>query len=244
MGRCPGSIPAHAGEPRRSRQGSPPLRVYPRACGGTHTGQPLPCKCAGLSPRMRGNRSSMPQSSTWIGSIPAHAGEPKCGSCYDGIGRVYPRACGGTGVVISPRFQARGLSPRMRGNHALRTVDGRFHGSIPAHAGEPPASFSQAARPRVYPRACGGTPRIHASVGRRKGLSPRMRGNRPSAFPASSRAGSIPAHAGEPIQVAQGCIAGRVYPRACGGTVFTLGVARSVEGLSPRMRGNLYVLTR
>ena len=50
------SIPARAGEPCLSRGRSAPRRVYPRACGGTSPGRPLPQSPAGLSPRVRGNR--------------------------------------------------------------------------------------------------------------------------------------------------------------------------------------------
>ena len=54
----PGSIPAHAGEPKASAQ----ARVYPRACGGT---------------TFRSDRSCID------GSIPAHAGEPISASYRD-----------------------------------------------------------------------------------------------------------------------------------------------------------------
>ena len=79
-------------------------RVYPRVCGGT-------CHRPGLSPRVRGNRSvvpdmgsipacageppttpirrSIPACAGEPGSIPACAGEPRCRE-------VYPRVCGGT----------------------------------------------------------------------------------------------------------------------------------------------------
>ena len=51
--------------------------------------------------------------------------------------------------------------------------------------------------------------------------------------------GSIPAYAGEPHTAAGLPRPGVVYPRVCGGTTCGLRPGDSVEGLSPRMRGNL-----
>ena len=72
----------------------------------------------------------------------------------------------------------------------------------------------------------------------RRGLSPRMRGNRRQHLDHVQGHGSIPAHAGEPSPSARGRPQGRVYPRACGGTTWPLYLTPVLEGLSPRMRGN------
>ena len=66
-----------------------------------------------------------------------------------------------------------------------------------------------------------------------------MRGNRVRATCTDTSAGSIPAHAGEPTGQAPAKGAAWVYPRACGGTTPHLRAAVCVQGLSPRMRGNL-----
>ena len=71
-----GSIPARAGEPIPAAAVSYSTTVYPRACGGTGRHIQRQVLGAGLSPRVRGNRSSLP--------IAAAAKS------------VYPRACGGT----------------------------------------------------------------------------------------------------------------------------------------------------
>ena len=90
------------------------------------------------------------------------------------------------------------------------------------------------------------------------GLSPRVRGNQPplslhlainGSIPAcagklhangawSLPSGSIPACAGEPYPLADGLPAFRVYPRVCGGTARVLRHGGTVQGLSPRVRGN------
>ena len=70
----------------------------------------------------------------------------------------------------------------------------------------------------VYPRACGGTESGHIEKSVGPGLSPRVRGN-PDAFALASRLGSIPARAGEPPSRIPRYQSGKVYPRACGGTL-------------------------
>ena len=241
-GRC-GPIPAHAGEP--CRPGTRPRRTgaYPRACGGTDVLFPEEDVEPGLSPRMRGNLHQAGTLMAFQGPIPAHAGEP--GSSWPGSvsAWAYPRACGGTCVgPLRPRGLL-GLSPRMRGNlrkaiHHLQRL-----GPIPAHAGEPIRSCAEAAATGAYPRACGGTKQPRRLPGLVWGLSPRMRGNPPSAAASTSPAGPIPAHAGEPPRAGWKRDAAGAYPRACGGTDGSLMSTVASWGLSPRMRGNLSHVT-
>ena len=65
-------------------------------------------------------------------------------------------------------------------------------------AGEPPPVKLIPIHSRVYPRVCGGTLRSAHAEGTRKGLSPRVRGNRRDPASSPGRPGSIPACAGEP----------------------------------------------
>ena len=90
------SIPAHAGEPSRTRRSVDRSRVYPRACGGTPASRAACATSKGLSPRMRGNPCRDTRPGRRRGSIPAHAGEPSAQSSTSGPPGVYPRACGGT----------------------------------------------------------------------------------------------------------------------------------------------------
>ena len=115
-----------------------------------------------------------------------------------------------------------GLSPRVRGNPV---GTGRLQAvtrSIPACAGEPASIASSAGMPAVYPRVCGGTSLSIAAVGLVVGLSPRVRGNQHRTSGASSRTGSIPACAGEPVLDSLPVGKAKVYPRVCGGTVPSL----------------------
>ena len=110
-------------------------------------------------------------------------------------------------------------------------------GSIPACAGEPLRGHRDCPGQRVYPRVCGGTSEFRLRSGYRRGLSPRVRGNREVCQTGCLLVGSIPACAGEP---AVGLWA--VYPRVCGGTIGLTPVQTSPSGLSPRVRGNLLVV--
>ena len=195
-----------------------PATVYPRECGGTFLADlndggvtglsprvrgTVPTHLelhgqGGLSPRVRGNQSQPLAPLHSVRSIPASAGEPPCACLSVKRHRVYPRECGGT--TTGPRLitRAHGLSPRVRGNRLPRSGHGQISRSIPASAGEPAIIRSAAGRQRVYPRECGGTP-IPAHPSRpQTGLSPRVRGNRPSTTVNGSVQGSIPASAGEP----------------------------------------------
>ena len=111
-----GSIPACAGEPCYWSSVILLWGVYPRVCGGTHHSAPAWLIGTGLSPRVRGNRNQAMPSWPPLGSIPACAGEPPPVRCLGGLGRVYPRVCGGTTLIVLYRACAMGLSPRVRGN--------------------------------------------------------------------------------------------------------------------------------
>ena len=131
----PGSIPACAGEPVEGRSHPRWCQVYPRVCGGTWFGPTCPLRCAGLSPRVRGNHLDDLATAFQRRSIPACAGEPVywggvgvsnkvyprvCGepSVRPALPRrqeVYPRVCGGTPNMSAIAACGTGLSPRVRG---------------------------------------------------------------------------------------------------------------------------------
>ena len=193
-----GSIPARAGEPCHCRGWYRRPRVYPRACGGTNARLVIGTQINGLSPRVRGNHSGPRALGDDRGSIPARAGEPCPAPRWTRPSRVYPRACGGTTYISRDRSESVGLSPRVRGNLDLPQEHPLADGSIPARAGEPASRATRNCRPRVYPRACGGT-NARLVIGTQiNGLSPRVRGNRRFRKRYDRRLRSIPARAGEP----------------------------------------------
>ena len=232
--------------------------VYPRACGGTGFGGGVLVGKAGLSPRVRGNRSTPSDACICWGSIPARAGEPVGAAAGALHRRVYPRACGGTQSIDNYSHNPWGLSPRVRGNRiavnlavrdvgsiparagepALDDLDDAGDGSIPARAGEPAAYEQRRLQSEVYPRACGGTRASSARANSLDGLSPRVRGNPCRTSHLSNPGGSIPARAGEPAMRIPIQRSVTVYPRACGGTPKQYYSRTSTTGLSPRVRGN------
>ena len=151
------SIPAHAGEPYFFFSDSAFRPVYPRPRGGTSLPYPHPRASVGLSPPTRGNLEHRSLVGRQRGSIPAHAGEPAVVFRWRTQRSVYPRPRGGTASTRSRLRSSRGLSPPTRGNRDCDDMRESRRGSIPAHAGEPPAP-ARRARPRgVYPRPRGGT---------------------------------------------------------------------------------------
>ena len=99
-------------------------------------------------------------------------------TAYPPNASVYPRVCGGTWVVIAIIALFCGLSPRVRGNQGMLTTRIGSRRSIPACAGEPAVNRMMPSAPRVYPRVCGGTCAAEVRPTLRRGLSPRVRGNR------------------------------------------------------------------
>ena len=73
-------------------------------------------------------------------------------------GRVYPRVCGGTFVVVASVWYWMGLSPRVRGNRRGRHGGAVLMGSIPACAGEPTADTSRFGQFDGSIPACAGEP--------------------------------------------------------------------------------------
>ena len=233
-----GSIPACAGEPGFSPRLSSAARVYPRVCGGTNLDSSCNQPGQGLSPRVRGNRLASHPILRGRRSIPACAGEPPDDSKRGQSGGVYPRVCGGTPTPGRPEDTRWGLSPRVRGNRRATWTKTARKRSIPACAGEPGRARVSRHTSEVYPRVCGGTPRSAEPASRRRGLSPRVRGNHMDPRLLKERERSIPACAGEPRVGRDDDPDGGVYPRVCGGTSRPGRPWPCGRGLSPRVRGN------
>ena len=211
-------------------------------CGGTASSGSGSAVASGLSPRVRGNPCRLPRPARNLRSIPACAGEPGRVGATPRPATVYPRVCGGTFLPGSQMYQVRGLSPRVRGNPGDYSAPSGGKGSIPACAGEPPASICRWPTGWVYPRVCGGTIILKEPPRARAGLSPRVRGNHRRGYRKRWIPRSIPACAGEPAPTAPSPVAVKVYPRVCGGTFCAAPRAASQWGLSPRVRGNPVVV--
>ena len=195
------SIPACAGDPGGHYPADRRRTVYPRVCGGSVNELAMRVTGVGLSPRVRGIHieiAAVPHTSR---SIPACAGDPS--SCFGYARRagVYPRVCGGSPQMAQTRPSAYGLSPRVRGIHALVVAPVAPVRSIPACAGDPPPAPANTLPLTVYPRVCGGSGRGAAACAFGGGLSPRVRGIRQWRTHTAPPSGSIPACAGDPAVV-------------------------------------------
>ena len=110
------SIPAWAGKPRGLRMTCEAHRVYPRVGGETLSEHQDTSSFLGLSPRGRGNPSSHQGRPCDMRSIPAWAGKPHDPRLETGTPAVYPRVGGETIDSRLITMEAKGLSPRGRGN--------------------------------------------------------------------------------------------------------------------------------
>ena len=165
---------------------------------------------------------------------------------------------GATPSVLSDCPWCVGLSPRGRGNPIPVLLDLLPLRSIPAWAGQPFLAALARSWKAVYPRVGGATTYRPTYPLRVRGLSPRGRGNRETAFAKRGWTGSIPAWAGQPCCQSRPNLPGRVYPRVGGATAGwpslrrwirvyprvggatqqPAGFPESHKGLSPRGRGN------
>ena len=233
-----GSIPAHAGEPKAWTLTTRGRLVYPRPRGGTRVSSDIRFPFHGLSPPTRGNLRCGGGRDERVGSIPAHAGEPRGGVNKNALDMVYPRPRGGTAARRLAVRQLNGLSPPTRGNRRDSPSSPLTPGSIPAHAGEPCRAQGVNGRRAVYPRPRGGTTQASLACCGFHGLSPPTRGNHPCERAQGVSGRSIPAHAGEPVSLVDTVPVSTVYPRPRGGTPRENAIRRENAGLSPPTRGN------
>ena len=192
----------------------------------------------GLSPRVRGNQPRGSGAESLLRSIPACAGKPSFLMLRSICFRVYPRVCGETAFGAFFTASWSGLSPRVRGNRSDAGQRSPRSRSIPACAGKPLQAGAIGSLGKVYPRVCGETTTAQAKNWPNTGLSPRVRGNHRSHQLAGRDGGSIPACAGKPEEKKKRVYIARVYPRVCGETMPLRFASSSIQGLSPRVRGN------
>ncbi len=233
-----GSIPAHAGQPRRWHSEGAISRVHPRSRGATFSMRSNVSPPLGPSPLTRGNRLLRVRLDLLWGSIPAHAGQPVHVNLLRRQSRVHPRSRGATWTPVIRNDAPRGPSPLTRGNPADRVAGHQASGSIPAHAGQPPRTPGPAGDRWVHPRSRGATRPKSLRSRCQRGPSPLTRGNLGAVPQADGAPGSIPAHAGQPWWCWSPPGATRVHPRSRGATDVPQGFGSVEEGPSPLTRGN------
>ena len=151
------SIPAWAGQPFPSTATVEDVRVYPRVGGATKLPSQVEVTRDGLSPRGRGNLLPSGLAASYLGSIPAWAGQPAMGGAPGLTELVYPRVGGATALPGGTPLATFGLSPRGRGNLVGDAIAGVACRSIPAWAGQPGSREDRGPAGSVYPRVGGAT---------------------------------------------------------------------------------------
>ncbi len=231
------SIPAGAGEARRSSRPLSRTTVNPRGCGGSLCQDHFGKKARGQSPRVRGKLNNPVDFLLGKRSIPAGAGEADKDRHRVPRSGVNPRGCGGSPDTNSVNGKMSGQSPRVRGKPRLSVGFELDMRSIPAGAGEALAKVRERARPKVNPRGCGGSAVEGLRKGDCRGQSPRVRGKRRASSGPAGPSRSIPAGAGEALAKGMKHKTMRVNPRGCGGSGLTPEARAVMEGQSPRVRG-------
>ena len=145
---------------------------------------------------------------------------------------------GETQTRSNSAYNARGLSPHVRGNLLLPHYRLLAQGSIPACTGKPAPVREEILRLAVYPRMYGETS-WPASFGIFVcGLSPHVRGNLRPPAGGGRPVGSIPACTGKPTSRRSWRARHGVYPRMYGETSRQESARIGSRGLSPHVRGN------
>ena len=193
-------------------------QVYPRVGGATSANAQLAAGVKGLSPRGRGNHTTVNLNRHHWRSIPAWAGQPGSDRAFRPYKPVYPRVGGATHPDEFREQAEEGLSPRGRGNRSHKGSYIPPAGSIPAWAGQPLVSAWTATKPTVYPRVGGATCPSRNALSLCWGLSPRGRGNQEHGSRSHIPRGSIPAWAGQPLCLCLRRQWATVYPRVGGAT--------------------------
>ena len=172
--------------------------AYPRSRGATIVGAVFPINLTGLSPLTRGHLARLKFLRKTGGPIPAHAGQPAIAHLVGRVSGAYPRSRGATLSFLRLQRCQRGLSPLTRGNQCQCIGIGPWAGPIPAHAGQPGASWIIWLMHRAYPRSRGATATRYRVSWLPRGLSPLTRGNLSFMRGPARPRGPIPAHAGQP----------------------------------------------
>ena len=121
---------------------------------------------------------------------------------------------------------------------AALVIQDRFHGPIPARAGQPGGRWQAGWPTRAYPRSRGATAHAQCCLPHRWGLSPLARGNLAQVERGKAACGPIPARAGQPVFPPRQTWLRRAYPRSRGATDAACTSRWVAVGLSPLARGN------
>jgi len=213
--------------------------VDPRVRGGDSPLIRALAAVLGRSPRTRGRPLRLAPHERRLGSIPAYAGETSLTSWMKAPCRVDPRVRGGDANSVRIEHGCAGRSPRTRGRHGQPDAVGDGRRSIPAYAGETALDDAAAEVDGVDPRVRGGDIDEARGDETGRGRSPRTRGRRLQWWAETGSMRSIPAYAGETVDISAAMYLPGVDPRVRGGDDEIGHRLRFGVGRSPRTRGRL-----
>ena len=192
-----GLIPAGAGKTGVKTMSLSSIQAHPRGGGENRPPGEHGRADAGSSPRGRGKRTRIGESSTCPRLIPAGAGK----TARAGVGSLviwaHPRGGGENLAVDVAVREGGGSSPRGRGKHRITHNRTGKVGLIPAWAGKTCRPWSPTKPKRAHPRVGGENDAAARSSLVPAGSSPRGRGKRSRRECAEARGGLIPAGAGK-----------------------------------------------
>ena len=215
-GRRKGLIPACAGKTARNVIDEMKRGAHPRVCGENKRPRRYEREPVGSSPRVRGKRRQVFESTRRRGLIPACAGKTPSQRQPPSKAWAHPRVCGENAGLSDVRLTVNGSSPRVRGKPRTSRRRPRGMGLIPACAGKTGSEGEDDDAAKAHPRVCGESSLGFFYVKVLAGSSPRVRGKH--GFPAkhSGPRGLIPACAGKTQVVHQRLVRIRAHPRVCG----------------------------
>ena len=206
----------------------------------------------GSSPRARGTRDPVPQSSGAHRFIPAGAGNTPTVSRLPSRSSVHPR---GRGEHLHAPFLAvhcasqileawTGSSPRARGTPSSGTAAVLSHRFIPAGAGNTMNTAIAGAKTPVHPRGRGEHYVVRINKMFTNGSSPRARGTHDPVRFAGIWNRFIPAGAGNTSIAQKAERSSTVHPRGRGEHPRDRPRSRRWRGSSPRARGTQHAVVR
>ena len=153
------------------------------------------------------------------------------------MAQAHPRACGENAAADFSPASRPGSSPRVRGKRPRDPHPQSKRRLIPARAGKTFERLLQVGGLRAHPRACGENNMHYATLSRRLGSSPRVRGKLGELRQRDQHNRLIPARAGKTRREWYSLRDCRAHPRACGENLWHPRGRMVRLGSSPRVRG-------
>ena len=151
--------------------------------------------------------------------------------------------CGATAGASLATLPASGLSPRVWGNLVMMSLSFSQSGPIPTCVGQPGAKRLEQHYQEAYPHVCGATFGMPFRRQGNAGLSPRVWGNLLLLVSLPAQMRPIPTCVGQPLSTPPTRLPMTAYPHVCGATVLSNQHLLKMDGLSPRVWGNLFAFS-